>query len=103
MAEILSLTERAAKELTEQQSFRSRGVAQALGEIAEQNERGEVRSLVALIVDYNGRVSTSLSREREDDVVMLGALEIFKSDLLAKIRETREFVTESDDGSGNDK
>jgi hypothetical protein len=91
MAEIVDLAKQRVAAEQEHQEFRSKAVALALQDIAEPNERGEVRSFVGFIIDYNGQVTTTLSREFEDDIVLLGAIEIFKSDLLARMRERRQF------------
>lgn len=91
MAEVVNFGTKQAEAQQEYQDFRQKGVELALGDIAAANDRGEIRSFVGMTVDYQGHINTTISREFEDDVLFLGALEIFKSDLLAKLRERRQF------------
>lgn len=91
MAKVVSLDNNPLVRLP---SERAADVQKVLEEVAQQNAREEVRSIVVMTVDYHNQTWCSSVRDLTDDAAFLGQLEITKSDIIRRVQERRVVIEE---------
>jgi hypothetical protein len=75
-------------------------IRRTLREIDVDNDRGNIRSMLTVIVGDDGRSVTYVSYDFSDATTLIGAIEVSKMDVLADVQAHRVFDPSGEDDAG---
>lgn len=94
MADVVDLAGARVIHAEQTSEHRMQSIREILNEVGHENDANNIRALIIITLDDHNNVETQVARMENDDVLLIGAIEVLKSDLMANLRSSRALEIE---------